>query len=191
VRSLLVALKPKIDPCQLAADLLTQADTGRQVFGCGQSGENNGLVGEITILILGVDQLRPGVFQLGSVGLNLTFQFLISDHSAPRAGAERPIERIQPRQKSSLEFALNNGIRVGSIHIFGIGAKPRADALAFVALVHRQTVVGVPDQTGEEIVEGTGAIGKFAGYLSFSSDGHAGGDKLMRPVPKFRSDDGR
>lgn len=57
MRSFPVAMKPKVDPGHLAADLLAQPGAGRQVLGCGQSGENNVLVGEFTILILGFGQL--------------------------------------------------------------------------------------------------------------------------------------
>jgi hypothetical protein len=73
VWGILVAMKPKVDPGHLAADLLVQAGASGQVFGCGESGEKNGLVGEITIFTLGFDQLR-------FVGLNLAFQFPIVEH---------------------------------------------------------------------------------------------------------------
>ena len=82
-----VAMKPKVDPGHLAANLLAQAGTDRQVFGCGQSGENNDLVGEITIPALGFDQLCLGVFQLRFVAPNLAFQLLRSD------GRRREIEQ--------------------------------------------------------------------------------------------------
>jgi hypothetical protein len=49
-------MKPKVDPGHLAPDLLVQAGASGQVFGCGESGEKNGLVGEITIFTLGFDQ---------------------------------------------------------------------------------------------------------------------------------------
>lgn len=75
MRSFPVAMKPKVDPGHLAADLLAQPGAGRQVLGCGQSGENNVLVGEFTILILGFGQLCFGICQLHFVRLNLAFQF--------------------------------------------------------------------------------------------------------------------
>jgi hypothetical protein len=58
MRSFPVATKPKVDPGLLAANLLAQAGTGRQVLGRGQSGENNGLVGEIAIFTLSFDSLK-------------------------------------------------------------------------------------------------------------------------------------
>jgi hypothetical protein len=50
----------------------------RQVFDCGQSGEDNGLVGEIAIRILGFDQLSLAIFQQRFIALNLAFQFQLA-----------------------------------------------------------------------------------------------------------------
>ena len=76
LRSLLVAMKPKVDFCHLAADLLSQAGTDRQVFGCGESSKNSGLVGKIAVFTLGFGQLCFGNFQLRFVAPNLAFQLL-------------------------------------------------------------------------------------------------------------------
>jgi hypothetical protein len=75
MRGVVVATKPKVDLGHLAPDLLSQGGAGRQVFGRGQSDEDNGLVGEITILALDFDQLCLGNFKLSLGGLNLVFQF--------------------------------------------------------------------------------------------------------------------
>jgi hypothetical protein len=58
MRSFPIATKPKVNSIHLAPDLLAEAGAGRQVFGCGQGGENNSLVGEIAVLILGFDSLE-------------------------------------------------------------------------------------------------------------------------------------
>jgi hypothetical protein len=54
-RSIPVTVKPKVDPGHLAPDFLAQAGACRQVFGCGQSGEDNGLVGKITVFTFSFD----------------------------------------------------------------------------------------------------------------------------------------
>jgi hypothetical protein len=51
-------MKPKVDPAHLASNLLAQPGTGRQVFGCGQSCEDYGLVGEIAVFTLSFDSLK-------------------------------------------------------------------------------------------------------------------------------------
>jgi hypothetical protein len=51
-------MKPKVNSGHLAPDLLAQSGSGRQVFGCRQSGEDNGLVGEIAVFTLSFDSLK-------------------------------------------------------------------------------------------------------------------------------------
>lgn len=51
-------MKPKVNSGHLAPDLLAQSGAGRQVLGCGQSGEDNGLVGEIAVFTLSFDSLK-------------------------------------------------------------------------------------------------------------------------------------
>jgi hypothetical protein len=55
-------MKPKVNSGHLAPDLLAQSGAGRQVLGCGQSGEDNGLVGEIAVFTLSFDSLKSSTY---------------------------------------------------------------------------------------------------------------------------------
>ena len=234
MRSFPVAMKPKVDLGYLATNLLPQAGADRQVFGCGEGCEDNGLVGEIAVFNVCFSTANC-VWEFSNRSLSVLIWFSSSNRRSLRAtaGAERvdqsvdqnldlgfrstdgetqfgylllalsnafairnidhggPIESIEPCQKSFLEVGVGKKIGCRSFHILGIGPQPGAIALAFITVVHWKTKVGVPDQTGEEIVEGAGAAGKLAGYLSSGSDGDPAGDGFVRSIPKFRGDDGR
>jgi hypothetical protein len=107
-------MKPKVDPGQLAADLLAQAGAGRQVLGRGQGGENDGLVGEITIFTLGFDSLKiiyiPTAPQTNSNGRQIR---TANASRAPRrafycsdimAAADEPPETTRIELKAVLTF---------------------------------------------------------------------------------------
>jgi hypothetical protein len=79
-------MKPKVNSGHLAPDLLAQSGSGRQVFGCGQSGEDNGLVGEIAVFTLSFDSLKviyiPAAPQTNSNG-----RLICTAKSQPSASA--------------------------------------------------------------------------------------------------------
>jgi hypothetical protein len=90
---------------------------------------------------------RPstGIPNLSFGYLLLTLPYAFSIRDIDHRG---PIERIEPGQKTFLELRICHGIGCRPVRPFGIGPQPGAVALPFVTVVHRQTVVGVPDHTG-------------------------------------------